>query len=263
MGSIHHLKPASKTKNESSAKPSADLGKPGVTGFQKGALRFQIRHDISGRLRVVFPELKNRKYPLDRLVHDFSQIPGVERVLSNRYCGSVTVLYDPEQFQKSLFIGELKGLCEKELRETNPDTPKKRVHTPGTKRQPIKHGTGKPLLWTLGGTLFVGMSALGIIVPGLPTAPFVLLAAYCYVRGSERHYHWLLNHRIFGKFIEETPTGVRISRKAKKITVYLLWVSIFISCVFFVQSMLIRTFLVLMGLGVSIYMLRDPKDQIP
>jgi len=48
------------------------------------------------------------------------------------------------------------------------------------------------------GTLMVGLGIVGIYVPGLPTTPFLLLAALCYLRSSERLSRWLLNHPRFG-----------------------------------------------------------------
>ncbi len=48
------------------------------------------------------------------------------------------------------------------------------------------------------GTLLVGLGIVGIYVPGLPTTPFLLLAALCYLRSSERLSRWLLNHPRFG-----------------------------------------------------------------
>jgi len=48
------------------------------------------------------------------------------------------------------------------------------------------------------GTVFVAIGIAGVILPLLPATPFFLLAAACYVRGSQRAYDWLLAHRVFG-----------------------------------------------------------------
>ena len=55
----------------------------------------------------------------------------------------------------------------------------------------------KALLVTVG-TLSVGLGVLGIFLPLLPTTVFLLLAAACYARSSERFYQWLVNHRWLG-----------------------------------------------------------------
>jgi len=51
------------------------------------------------------------------------------------------------------------------------------------------------------GFISIAMGLLGIVLPVLPTTPFMLLGAYCFARGSEKWHHWLLNHRVFGEYI--------------------------------------------------------------
>lgn len=51
------------------------------------------------------------------------------------------------------------------------------------------------------GFLSISMGVLGIMLPILPTTPFMLLGAYCFARGSEKWHHWLLNHHVFGEYI--------------------------------------------------------------
>ena len=59
------------------------------------------------------------------------------------------------------------------------------------------------LLWIFLGSLFVGIGTLGIFVPGLPTTVFMILAAACYIRSSEKLYNWLIKNKIFGKYIKD------------------------------------------------------------
>jgi uncharacterized membrane protein YbaN (DUF454 family) len=53
------------------------------------------------------------------------------------------------------------------------------------------------------GILALGLGAIGIFVPLLPTAPFVLLAAFCFSRGSERLHRWLAEHPRFGHYVRD------------------------------------------------------------
>ena len=68
--------------------------------------------------------------------------------------------------------------------------------------------------WLLAyGSLALGL--VGIVVPGLPTVPFVLLAAYAAARGSARLHRWLLAHRQFGPMIRDWQAQGAVSRRSK------------------------------------------------
>ena len=71
------------------------------------------------------------------------------------------------------------------------------------------------LLWMIGGSISLGVGIIGIILPLLPTTPFLILAAFCYARSSRRLYDWLIHHRIFGPFIEDWRRHGAIRRPAK------------------------------------------------
>ncbi len=65
------------------------------------------------------------------------------------------------------------------------------------------------------GTLCVGLAVVGIFVPILPTTPFLLLAAVCYARSSQRFLAWLLTNRWFGSYIKNyrEGRGIPVSRE--------------------------------------------------
>jgi uncharacterized membrane protein YbaN (DUF454 family) len=54
------------------------------------------------------------------------------------------------------------------------------------------------VIWTLTGSLFVAFAAIGVILPGWPTTSWLVAAAYCYARSSQRMFKWLLTNRLFG-----------------------------------------------------------------
>ena len=59
----------------------------------------------------------------------------------------------------------------------------------------------KKVLWTTVGLLSLGMAYIGVVTPGIPYSPFVVFAAYCFSKGSERMHKWIYNHKIFGPFL--------------------------------------------------------------
>lgn len=69
----------------------------------------------------------------------------------------------------------------------------------------------------LAGTLALILGAIGVVVPGLPTTPFVLLAASCYVRASPRAHAWLLRTRAFGPMLREWERHRSVPRRVKVI----------------------------------------------
>ena len=59
----------------------------------------------------------------------------------------------------------------------------------------------KKVLWTTVGLLSLGMAYIGVVTPGIPYSPFVVFAAYCFSKGSERMHCWIYNHKLFGPFL--------------------------------------------------------------
>lgn len=83
------------------------------------------------------------------------------------------------------------------------------------------------LLW-LAGSVALVLGLVGVVLPGLPTTPFVLLAAACYAKASPRLHTWLLNHRITGPMLRDWEHDRSLTRRSKAIAVgsMLLMVSV-------------------------------------
>lgn len=105
------------------------------------------------------------------------------------------------------------------------------------------------------GTICVIIGGIGIIVPVLPTTPFLLLAALCYVRGSPRLYSKLLHNRLFGSYLRNYLEGRGMSRKMKIWTLCLLWITIALTATLATESLIIRIILAAVLLGVTIHLL--------
>ena len=70
-------------------------------------------------------------------------------------------------------------------------------------------------LWMALGCLFVGLGAIGAVVPGMPTTIFLVLAAACFIRSSQRLYDWLISNKTFGPYLKDYREGKGIPRRAK------------------------------------------------
>jgi len=74
------------------------------------------------------------------------------------------------------------------------------------------------VLWATLGLICVGLGMLGVIVPLLPTVPFMLLAAFFFARSSERLHNWLLSHRYFGPAVVDWHERGAINPRTKRIS---------------------------------------------
>ena len=112
----------------------------------------------------------------------------------------------------------------------------------------------KNIVLTILGFIFLGLGAVGIILPVLPTTPFVLLAAICFSAGNNRLAGWLRQNRIFGSYIENYRTKQGIELKLKVFSIIFLWVGLGVS-IFLTQTLWLTVGLVVVGIGVTIHLL--------
>jgi uncharacterized protein len=59
----------------------------------------------------------------------------------------------------------------------------------------------KKLFWNIVGFISLGLAYVGVVTPGMPYSIFVVFAAYCFSKGSERMHRWIYNHKLFGPFL--------------------------------------------------------------
>lgn len=112
------------------------------------------------------------------------------------------------------------------------------------------------LLWTAAGTLSLAVGVVGIILPVLPTTPFVLIAAACYLRGSKKMYDKLVENRYFGSYLRDYMEGRGVSKRATVVSITSLWILILLSVVFATNDLIIRAVLIAVATAVTIHLLR-------
>ncbi len=116
------------------------------------------------------------------------------------------------------------------------------------------------IVYIIFGTIFVILGLAGVILPLLPTTPFILLAAACYAKGSRTCYNLLLNSKLFGGLIRSYRAGNGIPLKSKIIAVTLLWITIGISASLSIHTILPRIILACIAIGVTTYLYYLPTS---
>jgi len=111
----------------------------------------------------------------------------------------------------------------------------------------------KSRLFVAAGSISLGIGIVGIVVPLLPTTPFLLLAAYCYSRGSKRLYNRLLRNRLIGGYLRNYLEGKTMSIRAKILSLSILWAVIGCTTAFVTDSLVMKIILLAVGCGVTVH----------
>jgi len=113
----------------------------------------------------------------------------------------------------------------------------------------------KKWLFVFAGLFSLGIGAVGVFVPLLPTTPFLLLAAACFLRSSDRLYQWLMNHRIFGNYIRNYREHRAMSLPSKIMVLTLLWITMGYAILSVVEIMAVQVLLILIAIGVTVHII--------
>ena len=115
-------------------------------------------------------------------------------------------------------------------------------------------------LYVLTGLLCLGCGFLGIFLPLLPTTPFVLLAAFCFSRGSQTLHRWLLTQRTFGPIIRDWNQHGVIRLRVKWISTCLIVLMLSYPIIFKDVPLFAKIAAALVGLGVLVFIWSRPSD---
>ena len=112
------------------------------------------------------------------------------------------------------------------------------------------------LIYNILGTISLIFALIGVVLPVIPTTPFVLLSAACYYKGSERLHNWLTHTEIFGPIIKdyEKHGGMKKATKIKALT--LMWTAVLASALFILKTPTMKALVLLIAVIGTAYMLR-------
>jgi uncharacterized membrane protein YbaN (DUF454 family) len=121
----------------------------------------------------------------------------------------------------------------------------------------MKRPIDNSIRWLLitAGTISLSLGIIGIIVPVLPTTPFLLLTAACYAGSSQRFYDWLLNNKYLGTYIKNYREKKGIPIKVKIFAIVLLWCTISLSIILTSLDLIVTSILLIVAIGVTTHIL--------
>lgn len=112
------------------------------------------------------------------------------------------------------------------------------------------------------GHVSLALGLIAIVIPVLPTTPFLLLASYCFYKSSERLHAWLMNHPLLGDKLRDYIEHRSVSRRTKITAIAFLWTSLLVSMIL-INIGYIRVIMAIVGSAVTIHLLslRTLPDQ--
>jgi uncharacterized membrane protein YbaN (DUF454 family) len=103
------------------------------------------------------------------------------------------------------------------------------------------------------GIICVAVGAVGVVVPILPTTPFIIVAALCFARSSERLYRRLVSNRVFGRPLCDYLEGRGVSWKVRVPALVLLWAVIAVTAFLVFEHVAVQIGLMVVALGVTVH----------
>lgn len=115
---------------------------------------------------------------------------------------------------------------------------------------PERNRVARPLRWLLSllGTVALGLGLVGVVVPGLPTTPFILLGAACFARASPRLHQRMLSSAWIGPMLRDWENNRSLTRRVKSVALTMMVVMVAVSVWTFHGRVWLQAVLVLVGL---------------
>lgn len=115
------------------------------------------------------------------------------------------------------------------------------------------------------GCISLALGTMGIIIPILPTTPFLLLSLACFVRSSDRLYDFILNNKYLAPYVKDFIEGRGIPKNIKIRAIFFKWLGIGFAVIFVVDKAIIRLMLLTIASIVSIYICtrETPENSSP
>ncbi len=121
----------------------------------------------------------------------------------------------------------------------------------------------KKILLIFLGLIFMTLGTIGIFVPGLPTTIFMILAAYCFVKSSEKLYKWVIENKFVGDKVKHFMETKSIPLRGKIHSISAMWIMVILSLIFLNVSLILKLIIATAAIVGTIVVLSYPtaKDE--
>ncbi len=109
-------------------------------------------------------------------------------------------------------------------------------------------------LWNIIGIVSFVLGFMGMFLPVLPTTPFWLLTAFCFMKGSQKLYDWAMSYKTFNEVVTNFRIHRAIPLRIKVISTLTLWITIIISCIV-VKQLWLSILLLIIAIAVTCHIL--------
>jgi uncharacterized membrane protein YbaN (DUF454 family) len=221
-----------------------------------------IVHTSYGRLRVHLPHWSGTDG--EQIVARTCRLGGVTSAEANPLTGNLLIRFEPEQTSVGVLIDALPALrLEPPLLQEHPATALGQLLAgSSTGSDGYVTGTARVVYTALGWTS-VGMAVVGAVVPGIPTAPFVILAGYVFIRSSPEAHEWLRRSRWFGPILRDWEEHRGVRRSLRNAALALIGASALVTGLLPFPMPLKLTILGLQAIGFGIVLQLRVLDPVP
>jgi uncharacterized membrane protein YbaN (DUF454 family) len=234
---------------------------------------FRVLHSSYGRLRLR-PERWTRR-AAEQFVGRVQDIHGVSSATASNITENVLLLYDPQQIDRAALLAEATDAWGQARQHALDAAPVVVRPTPpvanGSLRAPpvpsriqTVYVTGiRRTLYKIFGWTSVGLAVVGAILPGIPTAPFVILAGYFFIRSSPTAHEWLRQSHWFGPMLRDWEEHHGVRRSVRNVALLLIGFSMIFVVLMGLPLTLTSIILVSQLIGLAIVLRLRVVDQPP
>lgn len=111
------------------------------------------------------------------------------------------------------------------------------------------------------GLIFVAIGTIGIFIPGLPTTIFMILAAYCFIRSSEKMYKWVTENKFVGDKVKHFMETKTIPLRGKIHSISAMWLMVILSVSFLNADLIIKLIITIAAILGTIVILSYPTSK--